>query len=371
MMGSLRSGLRLRSRVVLSALLSAALLGVACSSLGEEPTPTPTPLEPTPTPTATPVPYTGPVTTQAEYLQACEAELGPFPTFNCYDGTLLPITVTDADGTREVTDRSQLEDNLRCDKPSRLSGCVPYSYVGLHENARGSVFTTICRLYEFREPVGTLEDGRPRVLFEDLGVIGHNPTTGATCFWAVPIDGKLFDGTVIPRPGTPEDENFFPERPFWYTLPDQAGSGCMSCHDNDPYIHDPWVNQADVVPYHAKTDYHAVAADELNALANVSDWSPARYLKHPDAAPCLQCHRLADRFTCGTLAQDATGQKSLAMPTSAHYSQYPYSHWMDNFDPAVLAAVYPTQSDWDARFSKAVSTVESCCRTKNSKDCWQ
>lgn len=359
----------------LRGLLLCCSLGAlyGCSGTASE-TPSPVPSatpEPTPQPTPEPTPYAGPVTTQQEYMSACEAELGEFPLFSCYDGVQIPITVTDASGTREAMRAEDLEDGEKCDRPSRLSGCVPFSYTGVKTNSRGSVFTFICRLYDFRSPIGTTSDGRPQVMFEDLGVIGHNPRTGASCFWAVPIDGKLFDGSFIPEPGSPEDASFYPERGFWYTLPDLAGSGCTTCHDNDPYIKTPWIEQVQVVPAFPRSDYHAVAADKLNALASVDDWSPAPLLKKAEAAPCLSCHRIASRFTCGSLAQDATGNKLRSMPTTAHFSQYPYSHWMDSFDASVLLSRYPTESAWNAAYGQAAQSVRECCTDKNSASCWE
>lgn len=340
---------------------------LACSrEVVESPTP-----QLTPTFTPEPTPYAGPVTDQQEYMRACEAELGEFPPFNCYEGVQIPITVTDSSGTRFVTREQDLEEGQKCDRPSRLSGCVPYSYVGVKTNSRGSLFTFICRLYEFRAPIGTTSDGRPLVMFEDLGVIGHNPRSGASCFWAVPIDGKLFDGTQIPRPGSDEDASFYPERGFWYTLPALAGSGCTTCHDNDPYVQTPWVQQVKVVPSVPLTSYHSVAADQLNALAQVTDWSPAQRLKEPDAAPCLSCHRLSNRFTCASLVEDATGDKLRIMPTTAHFSQYPYSHWMDSFDAAELQKRYPTEADWDAQYAAATRAIQQCCLDKSSTSCWE
>ncbi len=299
------------------------------------------------------------VTDMASYTAACEEALGELPAFDCAEATELEITVTDpVSGIRTVVDElSDLEDGSNCDRPFYIGGCTPHTRIGQTTNSRGSTFVFICRAYEFRT----------QVLFDDLGLIGHDPVSGASCFWAVPIDGTTFDGSSIPRPGSAEDLTFFDDRPFWYTLDGLAQSTCMRCHDNDPYIHDPIIESAGIVPRHPLAPYRAVAEEALNERGSTQLWSPARKLVHPDAGMCTNCHRLSDRFTC-ELARDATGEKITA--TGQRFSEWPRSHWMDAFDAEVLTVTYPSLADWETTYGLAAQTVRDCCADPASTTCW-
>jgi hypothetical protein len=304
-----------------------------------------------------------PVTDMAGYMAACEAALGELPEFVCEEGVEIPITVTDSLGaTIDVLSESDLENGANCDRPLAVGGCIPHSRVGTKTNALGSTFTFVCRAYEFRAP--------GNVLYDDLGVIAQNPATGDSCFWAVPIDGHTFDGTVIPRPGSAEDASFYDDRGFWYTLPEIAGATCMRCHDNDPYIHTPAIEQTGQVPSQPLADYRVVAADDLNDLGNTSFWSAARTLVKDEADPCLACHRLSERFTCD-LAQYAAGRTGSQYGTSQSFRQWPRSHWMDDFDDANLARRFATEADWDLAYGAAVDAITDCCNDPSMPGCWE
>lgn len=300
------------------------------------------------------------VTDLASYTAACEAALGDFPEFDCSEGVEIPITVTTGSTTIDVLAVSDLEGGTDCDRPLAVGGCIPHSRVATKTNATGSTYTFVCRAYEFRSP--------GNILYDDLGVIAQNPTTGDTCFWAVPIDGHTFDGSVIPRPGSPADAQFFPDRGFWYTLPEIAGATCMRCHDNDPYIHTPAIEQTGEVPSRPRAPYEVVARDVLNDLGGTSDWDNARVLAKPEAAPCLACHRLGERFTCG-LARYAAGRDTSGV--SASFRQFPRSHWMDSFDSANLLGDYPTEADWNVQFGAAVDAITDCCNDGSLPGCWE
>lgn len=304
-----------------------------------------------------------PVTDMAGYMAACEAALGDFPDFVCEEGVEIPITVTTGTGPAvEVLFEGDLEGGTDCDRPLAVGGCIPHSRVGTKTNALGSTFTFVCRAYEFRAPGS--------VLYDDLGVIAQNPATGDTCFWAVPIDGHTFDGTFIPRPGSEEDAAFYGDRGFWYTLPEIASATCMRCHDNDPYIHTPAIEQTGQVPSQALVPFHPIAAENLNDLGNTSFWSLARTLVKEEAAPCLACHRLGERFTCD-LAQYAAGRTGSQYGASASFRQWPRSHWMDEFDNASLASRFATEGDWDLVYGAAVDAITDCCNAPSTPGCWE
>ena len=92
-------------------------------------------------------------------------------------------------------------------------------------------------------------------LFEQMGavsvqVIGYNTDNGATCFFESPDavgdniqsqylsydDNGFLDGT-LPSYGTAEFDQLFHS-------PTVSNTNCMSCHNSDPFIHDPWLDNA-------------------------------------------------------------------------------------------------------------------------------
>jgi hypothetical protein len=290
--------------------------------------------------------------------------------------------------TRTVTRAADLEGGLRCDRPFQLAlgennagpgrstSCVPHSRLGVHHGrdpqGRPTEFVYICRTYYFRTP-----DGRGHVRFDDLGMIGHNPSTGATCFWAVPINDNppggtgrdvTFEGDHIARPGE--------DRGFWKTLPDLSRSRCMACHTNDPFLRTPVLDQLDVLPSHPQGPYWAVAGDRLNALARSTgptrEWNSHQHLTSPEFNACTMCHRLSRGFVCDSLVRDATGLARSPSTTRAFTTLYPLNAWMSSFDPEGLRMLYPTRDRWNSTYSQVVSGLRTCCRTPSGPGCaWE
>jgi len=154
--------------------------------------------------------------TPRHHAQTCAQYLGPIPAMSCADAQRMPITV---DGV-EV-----FETPADCDRPSALTGTCE---TGQRISAR----------YE-----GTHHDGspRPEVVFVNfcrdggMGVIGHNTETGATCFFhinmAFPNDAQY--------PGS-QDPGY---DDYWQTAQQVAADNCQGCHQADPWLHSPWIDQ--------------------------------------------------------------------------------------------------------------------------------
>ena len=353
------------------------------------------PCEPEPAPLETlPLRTTPSTYTLADYTSECVTALGAIPSFDCYSGTEVPITVTrgvtrDPDGnatntgtTTAVTDMSQLENGTQCDRPfmigladnnagpGRSTSCIPHNRLGVRHSrdSRGNVtdFVFICRAYYFRTP-----DAQGRLRFDDLGFIGHNPVTGATCFWAVPINAnppgmhittdRTFAGETIPAPGSAEDQG------FWKTPQSMARSRCMQCHSNDPFIHAPVVDALGILPTHPTGRYFAVAGDRLNAIeeraGSPREWNTTRHMVADAVRPCTACHRVSEGFMCDTLAGAATGSYHTPSTGSVYSTIYPYLLWMNAFDSNVLRMTYPTHATWNVAFEEAATAVRDCCNT--------
>lgn len=161
-------------------------------------------------------PITATPGTPLHHAQTCAQYLGPIPAMSCADAELMPITV---DGV-EVFDTP-----ASCDRPSALTGTceagerIAARYIGTHHDGSPRpevVFVNFCR------------DG-------GMGVIGHNAETGATCFFhinmAFPNDAR--------HPGS-NDPNY---DDYWQSADVVAADNCQGCHQADPWLHSPWIDQ--------------------------------------------------------------------------------------------------------------------------------
>lgn len=297
------------------------------------------------------------VTDLASYLAACEAELGPWPQLDCRDTVEVPITVTNASGTTVVTHTSQLEDGAKCDRSS-IGGCAPGTRVGVAVNERGANTFFACRSYN--DSPG----------FDEINVVWTLPETGATCFFGTPPEPDRYgEGHDLPRPGSPEDVAFG-AIPFWKTLEDLQGGDCLSCHDNDPVLRNPWIEQTGIVPPgNPLGPYHLVAHDVLQAGVE-QNWQPPRMVVHPDAAACLQCHRIGEGRSC-RLALEATNRDPRGLTTRWFVETWPINHWMPSHDPDQLVQSYPTEQAWEEAFGLAADTLAACCSDAPPEGCFE
>lgn len=176
------------------------------------------------------------------YAQACAVDIGTIPGYNCMtQGAVIPITKNSVAQSVPVADNS-------CDKPVKLGmanegQCVPYTRLVDLSPANNPDVTVmaICRKYHGM-PANSSK-------FNDLAMIAHNRKTGTTCFFQSPVDEPTpLEGTTVPSPMANSAE----ANKYWlepsgapgnvsYTAP--AGIYCTSCHDSDPFILSPWIQQ--------------------------------------------------------------------------------------------------------------------------------
>src|SRR3569833_1483845 len=153
------------------------------------------------------------------YGERCVEEMGEIPffkklgdgsyeTYNCLDSTEIPTTATDANGNVTKTQMGTLS---KCDKPEYIySLCEAGPRVAEKTNDQGTHWVLLCR-----KSIGGLASDQ----YNDIAMIGHNPFTGKTCFFQNALYSKT-DGGLGP------------------------GIECNHCHDNDPFIHSPWIDGA-------------------------------------------------------------------------------------------------------------------------------
>jgi hypothetical protein len=176
----------------------------------------------------------------SEYAILCRDHVGVVPTIDCGDGVPIPIRV---DG-KEVLESQQPR---ACDQPDFKGACNTGSRIGRLPGVRadGSPFDDVVWVYLCRS-AGRELFARGMV---SVQMIGHNTETGATCFFESPDgvgkltqaeylrfdDDGLLDG-ALPGPDSPDFDR------AW--IPPPPGVQCAQCHQNDPFLHDPWIDGA-------------------------------------------------------------------------------------------------------------------------------
>ena len=227
-----------------------------------------------------------------EYADMCLDYVGVPPTIDCGDGVAIPIYV---DG-EEVTEDQPFG---TCDDTDFKGTCHIGSRVGRVEGVDiyGNPMPEVVWVY-FCRSAG-------QQAFEQSGVvsvqmIGYNMDNGATCFFESPDavgdmtqseylefdEDGLLDGE-FPAYGTPEFDQVFHS-------PAVSGANCMSCHTSDPFIHDPWIDNAKlpsdttqtVIP---KFEYNGIDLPYFAVGGYGSRFSNASI--HIEGNSCLACHR--------------------------------------------------------------------------------
>jgi len=276
---------------------------------------------------------------------------------DAFDGWLPPVqTLQCSLGEPIVTYHAELTEDgfslepsppsaLDCANPSLLTrSCRQGSRLGQTRN--GDVaFYWICR-----DPYLDF-DGT--VLYRDMAAIGHNTRTGATCFWddaddlTHDDDTPAFDLSL----STPDEQARFAAR-----FPYNDGSGCVDCHDHDPFVY---------TPHLRSTTWDSVAADKgpyhRVGLAGQVRPVDVMHLVSEPAAPCTSCHRIGSRETCSFFAPDSFGVKgagyepevyAAAEPGSPHWA---LAYWMPN------APEVPDRDAWETQFGAARDHIVQCC----------
>ena len=254
---------------------------LALSACGREPRPD-TGLVTTLTPDADAPPVTAPVDTPLHHAQTCAQYLGPIPEVSCSDAEIMPITV---DGEQvDSTPQS-------CDRPSALTGTCETG-------------ERIAARYE-----GTHHDGspRPEVVFVNfcrdggMGLIGHNEETGATCFFHI----NLEHDNAAQFPGS-NDPNY---DDYWEPPEVVAQDACQGCHQADPWLHSPWIDQLrnpedpaqPLVPVTATADSPYIVVGE--------QFEQPIHAGAPDNS-CTSCHRPQ----CDTFFSEPLGDLQMPGP---------------------------------------------------------
>lgn len=281
-----------------------------------------------------------------KYAERCVEEMGDIPffpkngpgdygTYDCRDGVEIPVTVTDASGntTRATSTPS------KCDKPQHLGyGCEVGARVSNVTNSRGTEWVLLCR------KVIDKVQGK----YSDIAMIGHNPTSGKTCFIQNSLGAKV-DGANVRHPADTNDA-IKSWRPY------VSGGSCVGCHDTDPFIHTPWIDGAKtaagatVVPKVAYPESPYTIVDQLD-----QGFSVKKQLVSAGADACRQCHRVGEwqsRRWPDYLNQTDT---NVTVDKTDFYRRPEQQYWMPGYKK------FKTKADWDSSSEgKAASFIAGC-----------
>ena len=281
-----------------------------------------------------------------KYAERCVEELGDIPlftkngagdyeTFDCTTATEIPVTVTDSAGnTTRATSTPAL-----CDKPQHLGyGCEVGARVANATNARGTEWVLLCRR------VINAAQGR----FGDMAMIGHNPTSGKTCFFQNSLGVKT-DGTKVSHPADTDDS-----LDTWRSYP--SGGSCIGCHDTDPFIHTPWIDGAKKSSGRTVVPRVAYPGSPYS-LVNMIDQGirMPQQLVSPEAAACRACHRVGEWQTRKWPEYFTQTDGHVTSQKTAYYKQPERQYWMPP------GASFTSKAQWDAsRYGKAAAFIANC-----------
>ena len=342
------------------------------------------------------------------YGERCSQAIGYFKPFSCVDdGRTVPITVDGVEQTNFVD---------KCDRPQYLpigsTQCATYTRVGRLKLYTDKTYTKertdstavfFCRHYEDTATFTPIEDrvGPTYPYFHDVAVVEQNKPTGKTCFLQALGGGRgqgekdedLF-GMRVPPPtetneefaaATTAEQKTKGAQPAWgdagfggfWLAPANIGQiHCISCHDSDPFMHSPWIDQMKVldasgkptdellVPSNPDGPYSIIGADIEEFMA----WDTSYSVKTADAG-CESCHRIGSMGTCRDWSRDAfpLHDEGTEAANSEYYdlnskdewaTKHPNHHWMppptDDADWASSLETYKTSAQ----------QLRQCCTLK-------
>ena len=228
------------------------------------------------------------------YADMCMEYLGIPPTVDCGEGIHIPIYVNGQEVFEDQPDGA-------CDDTDFKGQCKVGSRVGRIEgiDSLGNPMPEVVWVFFCRSAGQESFDLDGTV---SVQMIGYNTENGATCYFESPDaigdniqseylsydEAGFLDGT-LPSYGTSEfDQSFI--------SPQVTGANCMTCHTGDPFIHDPWIDNAKlpsdttqtVIP---KFEYDGIDLPYFAVGGYGSQMSPATV--YIEGNSCLSCHRMS------------------------------------------------------------------------------
>ncbi len=326
-----------------------------------------------------------------EYGRECAERMGVLKPFNCLDLQEIPIEV---DGQIPAGGYPAFAENgsgrMDCDKPALLSlggsgQCPPHSRIGRLKSYRpnGTVnedvdTVVICRRYNGRDGIynyrGDNVAAKDFPLFEDVAIIQHNKKSGDTC-WYQMLDNTGRDARRVPPPtevALPANapSSAITASDFWMSPESAADIRCLRCHDSDPWIHTPYVDQmkladgSTLVPSNPFREYKNVGRF-FSEWTKESKRSFAISTKEKNS--CTTCHRIGSQNTCDNFAGQSIGQETTRDLSDYASRTFKLSHWMPPSGHGV-----ETIQDWqndEAGMRSDADKLLACCSNPDAAEC--
>lgn len=339
-----------------------------------------------------------------DYANLCVQELGEIPffkklgkgkydSFDCRDfvgtnadgaptgaiagveGAVIPLTVDDRPQTECSPGRGseRTYDCVdKCDKAmwltasshtglGRRGACQPGVTVTTAKNDKGTHWVLLCRKVENRDNAGMMKTKT----FNDIAIIGNNPTTGNTCFFQNK-ENIGNDGSRVTHPA-----DIARSSAIW---PAEPSSYCTkNCHATDAFVHSPWIDGAKkrdgktVVPkFGENPDYliSDLAAPYRLVNGPAQGFGTSPQFTGEAVGACVTCHRVAGAaFAEFSEWATGTGDAYYGKITDS-YKRFEKSHWM----PPRLEGLNEenfASSSW----GKAVQHIRACTDNPNAPGC--
>jgi hypothetical protein len=269
------------------------------------------------------------------YGELCQKELGENPffpkngdgtygTYDCANGEYSQIVPITRDGVEVTTFPS----DEKCDHPDWLrKSCQPWARVNRAINDQGTRWFMVCRkMFDNQKKEDTH--------FNDIAMIGHNPKTGKTCFFQNGLYGKV-DGSKVTNPADPRNGDA-----TWSLFEPHT---CHSCHDNDAFVHTPWIEQLKdkqgnlLVPRIGSDPDFKVDGPYWVLGMKPTGHAMKQMLVSSQAQACMGCHRLTNGNTLsgvetggGTWVERSVGEDDdfNNFVTNSVKNDFKASHWM-------------------------------------------
>ena len=259
----------------------------------------------------------------------------------CAKGAEVPIYRLE--GGRVVETK---ESGVSCKNPALIElmpaeqACTPGSRLGQIVTP-SAIFRFLCR----RAPEGGV--------YDDIGIIGYQPKTGATCFWTS-LDEKRTDGVIPALDVTDGDPKKLDALGRTMQLA-YEGDKCVTCHDGDPFLYTPFLEGA----WQWDTDVYRFGPYKQVRMAGPPTAIPHKHLVSDEASPCTTCHRIADGRSCDTFVPSSAGTIDEDLP---YQEELRHARTLARWMPR-------SPMTWGPSQDAAVAHIATCCASPASPSC--
>lgn len=229
------------------------------------------------------IPQNGFPSTASSYAEMVESELGIVPTVHLDSMIEIPLYQNGQQVYGVFYDANSLDNPTRLGKLT-VSGSALKRYQGISSD--GSILPNVVWVAFLRNVTEYITNPEG-----SLQIIGYNQLSGATAFFesmdnvgqfvsnVEPITFKL--SGVMPGPNS----NMFNQA---YRTP-SSDFQCISCHQADPFITNPFINAAKIPGTNESVVPHLGANSPYHVIGGY-DWDMRTI--HIEGNQCMACHRL-------------------------------------------------------------------------------